>query len=77
LKTSVATAYASLNKFAEANREIDAALAQVADYPSALLLKARFAGFERRTDDALRLTDKVLSLAPQDPQAWFQKGELL
>lgn len=77
LKTSVATAYASLNKFAEANREIDAGLAQVADYPSALLLKARFAGFERRTDDALRLTDKVLSLAPQDPQAWFQKGELL
>lgn len=77
LRTSIATAYASQNKFSEANREVELALAKVADFPAALLLKARIAGFERRSDDALKLTEKVLTLAPKDPEAWFQKGELL
>lgn len=77
LRTSIATAYASQNKFSDASREIDAALAKVADFPPALLLKARLVGFEHHADDALKLTDKVLSLAPKDPEAWFQKGEFL
>ncbi|MBV8034012.1 XrtA/PEP-CTERM system TPR-repeat protein PrsT [Roseateles sp.] len=77
LKTTVAVAYASLNKAAAARREIQAALAKVPDFPPALLLEARMAGFEHRDDDAMAMVDKVLALTPKDPQAWFQKGELL
>jgi len=77
LKTVVATADAFLNKTAAAHREIQAALAKVPDFPPALLLQARLAGFEHRNQDAMALMDKVLALTPKDPQAWYQKGELL
>ena len=77
LKTTVATAYALLNRPADARNAIQSVLAKVPDYPAALLLQARMAGFERRVDDAMALMDKVLALTPKDPQAWMQKGELL
>lgn len=77
LKTSIATAKASLGKADEARAALAQALAKVPDYPKALMLQARLAGYEGRTDEALALVDKVLALAPNDASAWFQKGELL
>lgn len=75
--TSVAAAYAFLNKMPAAHGKLQDALSKQPDFPPTLLLEARIAGFERRTDEAAALMDKVLTLTPNDPQAWFQKGELL
>ncbi|MFG6441160.1 XrtA/PEP-CTERM system TPR-repeat protein PrsT [Roseateles sp. LKC17W] len=77
LKTSIATAQASLGKAGEARAALAQALAKVPDYPKALMLQARLAGYEGRTDEALALADRVLALTPNDASAWFQKGELL
>lgn len=77
LKTVVATAYALAGKDADARAALQAALAKVPDFPPALMLQARMAGSERRGDDAMAIMEKVLSLTPKDPQAWYQKGELL
>ena len=77
LRTSLAAAYASLNKPDMAKATIESALKMVPDFPAALSLKARIAGFERRGDEAIALMDKVLAATPKDPQAWLQKGEIL
>lgn len=77
LKTSVATAHASLGNTAKTQSAIQAALKAVPDFPATLAVQARIAAVERRGDDALALMDKVLAATPNDAQAWFEKGEML
>jgi len=77
VKTSVAAAYAFLNKVPAAESQIKEALVRQPDFAPAMLLQARIAGYERHADEAMALMERVLSLTPDNAQAWFQKGELL
>ncbi len=74
LKTSLASAYASLGNTDKAQAGIQAALKAVPDFPAALLLQARIMTGEGKFDEALGLIDKVIAAAPADAEAWYDKG---
>lgn len=76
LKTSLGYAYASLGNSTKAQEAIQDAIKAVPDFPATLALESRIAVVERRGDDALKLINRVVVATPNDPQAWFQKGEI-
>ena len=77
LKTHLAWAYMSLGNSGKAQSALQDALRAVPNFPAALVLQARIAAFAHRTDEAMELIDKAVAEAPSDPQAWYQKGEIL
>lgn len=77
LKTHLAWAYMSLGNADKAHAALQDALRSVPNFSAALALQARIAALAHRTDEALLLIEKAVAEAPSDPQAWFQKGEIL
>ena len=77
LKTSLATAYLARRDRAHADDALQAAFQAVPDYAPALILRARLLASERDIPGALATLDAVLRKAPEDPDAWSLKGDLL
>ena len=77
LKTQLAWAHMSLGNAGKAQAALQEALRTAPNHPPALVLQARIAAFSKHNDEAVELIDKALAAAPLDPQAWYQKGEIL
>ena len=77
LKTSLAIAHGALGAEAESAAALRAALEAVADYPRALVFRARREAAERRFDQAFASIDRVIAAHPTDKEALQFKGDLL
>lgn len=77
LKTTVAMAYASRGKFAQADEALAAALAAAPDYLDARLLQVRLMAAKNDFDGAMRLVDAILAKSPEASDAWQLKGDFL
>ena len=65
-----------LRQPAEARRSFDSALALKADHADALLGLARLAAVERKLDEASKLIERAVAVAPKSVEAWMMKGDL-
>lgn len=77
LKATVAEAFVALGNIERAEAATNQALALDAGNAAARLLQARFTAGRGRVDEALAITDAVLSDNPKQILAWQLKGELL
>jgi putative PEP-CTERM system TPR-repeat lipoprotein len=77
LRTTLAAAYAALDKPELALSALNAALAEDPDYSPALLARARTKAAARDFDGALAITEGVLAKNPGNAEAWKLKGDLL
>jgi len=77
LQTNLAWAYMTLGNPGKAQSALQDALRSIPNFSAALALQARIAAHAHRTDEAIELIDRAVAEAPLDPQAWFQKGEIL
>lgn len=77
LKTTIAAAYQSTGKPAQARESIDQALKADPEHGQAQLLNVRLLAGDNRKDDALKALDDVLAKKPAFSQAWQLKGDAL
>lgn len=77
LQNLLAAAYASLDKFADAERLSALAMQAAPDDASVMMLQAKLLARAGKFDDAVALIDKALKAQPKDPALWLQKAELL
>lgn len=77
LKTSVANAWGVLGEFKKAQSVLAAALEEAPDYAPGVILSARVAASEGRSDEALAAADRVLKADPANYDAWQLRGEVL
>ena len=77
LKTAVGQAYATLSDPNRATSAADAALQAEPDHAPAMLLRARLAAAAGRLDQAAAMIQRAEKAAPNDPDVWVYKGDLV
>jgi putative PEP-CTERM system TPR-repeat lipoprotein len=77
LQTSLAAAYAALDKAPQAEAALAAALQADANHAPALLIRARQMAAKRDIDGAIQTTEAVIARDATDADAWKMKGDLL
>ena len=77
LKTTLAAAYAALDKPDQASGALAAALALNPEYSPALLASARLKAAARDFDAAIAIVEGVVTREPSNADAWKFKGDLL
>ena len=77
LRSSVAAAYMSKGKYAEANKELDAALVAKPNSRDAQLQKIKLLMRQREFSAADEALGKILAAAPDTVEAWQLKGDVL
>ena len=77
LKTTLASAYAGLDKIQQAHESVEAALAADSGNAAARLLMVRLLAFEKKTDEALVALEQTLKIHPSHSEAWQLQGDLL
>ncbi len=77
LKASLASAWAQLGNRERAQAAVKAALAAQPEHGTARVLEARILSVERRHDEALAATERLLAAQPGLIEGWQLKGEIL
>ncbi|MEF7615149.1 XrtA/PEP-CTERM system TPR-repeat protein PrsT [Aquincola sp. MAHUQ-54] len=77
LKTALASAYASQQKFDQATAAAGEAAALDATYVPAQVLQARLAVALGRVDDGLAALDQIVAAHPGEADAWHARGDVL
>jgi putative PEP-CTERM system TPR-repeat lipoprotein len=77
LQTSLAAAYAALDRAPQAEAALAAALQADANHAPALLIRARQMAAKRDIDGAIQTTEAVIGRDATDADAWRLKGDLL
>ena len=77
LKSTLASAYAGLNKIQQAHESIEVALAADPGNIAAQMLKVRLLAFGKKTDEALAVLEQTLQSDPGYSEGWQLKGDLL
>jgi putative PEP-CTERM system TPR-repeat lipoprotein len=70
-------ALVELGRASEGRGLLAQALAKRPDYADALLGQARIAATERKFEEAMSLTERVIKGDPRNPEAWLMKASLL
>ncbi|MHB8947787.1 MAG: XrtA/PEP-CTERM system TPR-repeat protein PrsT [Rhodoferax sp.] len=77
LQLSLTSAYAMQGKTEQSKASLDAALLADPGFAPALLVQARQKAGQREFDQALLMTEDVLTKSPASTEAWMFKGDLL
>ncbi len=77
LQLSLTSAYAMQGKTEQSKASLDAALLADPGFAPALLVQARQKAGQREFDQALIMTEDVLTKSPASTEAWMFKGDLL
>jgi putative PEP-CTERM system TPR-repeat lipoprotein len=76
-QTQLAVAYLATSQRAQADEALRAATAAVPDYQEALLLQTRMLILDRKFEQALALTERVLGATPKSAAALHHRGDAL
>jgi cellulose synthase operon protein C len=77
LKSTLALTYGSLGRRDLAQRSVEASLKAIPDYGPAKIFEARLQADSGDLDGALGAVEVQIQRAPQNPEAWQLKGDLL
>ena len=77
LQLSLTSAYAMQGKTEESKASLNAALLADPGFAPTLLVQARQKAGQREFDQALAMTEEVLTKSPASTEAWMFKGDLL